>query len=124
VRGIGRWTVEMMLMFRLGRPDVLPVTDYGVRKGFQKVFRTRDLPDPKRMLAQAESWRPYRSVAAWYLWRVLDLEKDERGGRVAAKAAVKKGASASSRARASKKPRARVSRKSSRGPASSRKRRR
>lgn len=123
VRGIGRWTVEMMLMFRLGRPDVLPVTDYGVRKGFQKVFRTRDLPDPKRMLAQAEAWRPYRSVASWYLWRVLDLEKAEPAGRSAAKAAVKKASSARATKKAVK-PRARVSRKSSGRRASSRTRRR
>lgn len=75
VRGIGRWTVEMMLMFRLGRPDVLPATDYGVRKGFARAFRKRKLPEPKALLAYGERWRPFRSVASWYLWRVLDLEK-------------------------------------------------
>jgi DNA-3-methyladenine glycosylase II len=72
VRGIGPWTVEMLLMFRLGRPDVLPATDYGVRQGFQKVFRTKALPTPRQILDRGERWRPYRSMAAWYLWRALD----------------------------------------------------
>lgn len=74
VRGIGRWTVEMMLLFRLGRPDVLPATDYGVRKGFARVFRKRKLPEPKAILAYGERWRPFRSVASWYLWRATELE--------------------------------------------------
>lgn len=73
VRGIGPWTVEMLLLFRLARPDVLPATDYGVRKGFAKVRRMRELPAPKELLAYGERWRPYRSVASWYLWRVLNL---------------------------------------------------
>jgi O-6-methylguanine DNA methyltransferase len=73
VRGIGPWTVEMLLIFRLGRPDVLPATDYGVRKGFARVRGARDLPSPKELLACGERWRPYRTVASWYLWRVLDL---------------------------------------------------
>jgi methylated-DNA-[protein]-cysteine S-methyltransferase len=72
VRGIGRWTVEMLLIFRLGRPDVLPIDDYGVRKGFAKVYRKRELPKPKDLEKFGERWRPYRSVASWYLWRVLD----------------------------------------------------
>ncbi len=72
VRGVGPWTVHMLLIFRLGRPDVLPATDYGVRKGFQRVFKTRALPTPAQVLARGERWRPYRSVAAWYLWRALD----------------------------------------------------
>lgn len=75
VRGIGPWTVEMLLIFRLGRTDVLPATDYGVRKGFQKVFRTRELPTPKQVLARGERWRPHRTMAAWYLWRALDGAK-------------------------------------------------
>lgn len=75
VRGIGRWTVEMMLMFRLGRPDVLPATDYGVRKGFARTFRKRKLPAPNALLAYGERWRPFRSVASWYLWRAMELEK-------------------------------------------------
>ena len=83
VRGVGRWTVEMMLIFRLGRPDVLPVTDYGIRKGFMKIYKTRELPKPDPMFARAEAWRPYRSVASWYLWRVLDLDKAAPAGRSA-----------------------------------------
>ncbi len=73
VRGIGRWTAHMYLMFRLGRLDVLPVDDYGVRKSMQKAYRFRALPKPDRMLRVAAPWRPYRSVAAWYLWRSLDV---------------------------------------------------
>jgi 3-methyladenine DNA glycosylase/8-oxoguanine DNA glycosylase len=72
VRGIGRWTVEMLLLFDLGRPDVWPVDDYGVRKGFAKTFRKRKLPTPKQLTKHGEKWRPYRSVAAWYFWRALD----------------------------------------------------
>jgi 3-methyladenine DNA glycosylase/8-oxoguanine DNA glycosylase len=72
VRGIGRWTVEMLLLFDLGRPDVWPVHDYGVRKGFAKTFGKRKLPTPKQLLKHGEKWRPYRSVAAWYFWRALD----------------------------------------------------
>jgi DNA-3-methyladenine glycosylase II len=73
VRGIGRWTVEMLLMFRLGRPDVLPISDLGVRKGFGLMFRRGKLPEPAVMMRRAERWRPYRSVASWYLWRALEL---------------------------------------------------
>jgi DNA-3-methyladenine glycosylase II len=72
VRGIGRWTVEMLLLFDLGRPDVWPVNDYGVRKGFAKTFGKRKLPTPKQLMKLGEKWRPYRSVAAWYFWRALD----------------------------------------------------
>ena len=72
VKGIGRWTAEMHLMFRLGRLDVLPVDDYGVRKSMQLAYRFRSLPKPDRMRKIAESWRPYRSVGCWYLWRSLD----------------------------------------------------
>jgi DNA-3-methyladenine glycosylase II len=84
VRGIGPWTVEMLLIFRMGRPDVLPVTDYGVRKGFaltfQRVPRTRplaaeDLPLPEVLLKRGKRWAPFRSVASWYLWRACDLAK-------------------------------------------------
>jgi len=84
VRGIGSWTVEMLLIFRLGRPDVLPVTDYGVRKGFaltfQRVPKTRpleaaDLPKPEILLKRGKSWAPFRSVASCYLWRACDLAK-------------------------------------------------
>jgi 3-methyladenine DNA glycosylase/8-oxoguanine DNA glycosylase len=79
VRGIGRWTVEMLLLFDLGRPDIWPVHDYGVRKGFAKTFGKRKLPTPKELLKHGEKWRPYRSVAAWYFWRALDApEKTNR----------------------------------------------
>jgi DNA-3-methyladenine glycosylase II len=82
VRGIGQWTVEMLLIFRLGRPDVLPVSDYGVRKGFaltysripkNKPFSNDLLPKPDELLRRGEKWRPWRSVASWYLWRACDL---------------------------------------------------
>ena len=73
VRGVGRWTVEMLLIFRLGRPDVLPVDDFGVRKGSQVAFRKREIPHPKALAAYGERWAPYRSLAAWYLWRALEL---------------------------------------------------
>jgi DNA-3-methyladenine glycosylase II len=73
VRGIGPWTVEMLLIFRLGRPDVLPVSDLGVRKGFARTFRRGRLPDPGAMARRAERWRPYRTVASWYLWRAMEL---------------------------------------------------
>src|SRR5881394_3680276 len=72
VRGIGRWTVEMLLLFDLGRPDVWPVDDYGVQKGFAKTFRKRKFPTPKELTKHGEKWRPHRSVAAWYFWRALD----------------------------------------------------
>ena len=75
VRGIGRWTVEMLLLFDLGRPDVWPVTDYGVQKGYAKTFGKRKLPTPKQLHAVGEQWRPYRSVAAWYFWRALDSDE-------------------------------------------------
>ncbi len=72
VRGIGRWSVEMLLMFGLGRPDVLAVTDYGLRKGYQAVYRGRDLPDARSFTRTAERWRPFRTAACWYLWRVSE----------------------------------------------------
>jgi 3-methyladenine DNA glycosylase/8-oxoguanine DNA glycosylase len=74
VHGVGRWTVEMLLIFRLGRPDVLPVSDLGVRKGFQKTFGMRRLPAAITMTRRAERWRPYRSVASWYMWRAAELD--------------------------------------------------
>ncbi|HEX8680480.1 MAG TPA: DNA-3-methyladenine glycosylase [Chthoniobacterales bacterium] len=76
VRGIGRWTVEMLLLFELGRLDVWPVTDLGVQKGYMKTFGKRKLPSPKQLQKAGEKWRPYRSVAAWYFWRALDLHAD------------------------------------------------
>jgi len=71
VKGIGRWTAEMFLMFRLHRPDVLPVDDLGIVKAVQRAYRLRTLPSPKRLTRLGESWRPYRSVACWYLWASL-----------------------------------------------------
>lgn len=73
VRGIGRWTAEMLLIFKLGRPDVLPLGDLGVRKGYAMTFNMRKLPQPITMSRRGERWRPYRSVASWYLWRALEL---------------------------------------------------
>ena len=77
IRGIGVWTVEMLLIFSLGRPDVLPVDDYGIRKGFQVAFGTRQLPTKKQLLRRGERWRPYRSVASWYLWQAAVGKKKE-----------------------------------------------
>ncbi len=75
VRGIGRWTVEMLLMFRLGRPDVLPVDDYGIRKGFAVAFKKRGLPGRDQLQKSGARWKPYRTVASWYLWRAVELTK-------------------------------------------------
>ncbi|HTN81589.1 MAG TPA: hypothetical protein VMK16_18095 [Acidimicrobiales bacterium] len=72
VRGIGRWTAHMFLIFRLGRPDVLPVDDYGVRRAFGLVYRC-ETPTAKELAAHGEPWAPYRTVASWYLWRALEL---------------------------------------------------
>ncbi len=78
VRGIGVWTVEMLLIFRLGRPDVLPVGDLGVRRGFMLTYGGEELPHADEMIAHAECWRPYRSVASWYMWRAVDLSQKEK----------------------------------------------
>jgi DNA-3-methyladenine glycosylase II len=72
VKGLGRWSAEMFLMFRLNRPDVFPVADVGIVKGVQKLLGMKRRPKPRTMLRAAEAWRPYRSVAAWYLWRILE----------------------------------------------------
>jgi 3-methyladenine DNA glycosylase/8-oxoguanine DNA glycosylase len=72
VRGIGAWTVEMFLIFRLGRPDVLPIHDYGVQKGFALTYGKRAIPKPKELAKFGERWRPYRTVASWYMWRAVD----------------------------------------------------
>ena len=72
VKGIGRWTAEMFLMFRLKRPDVLPVGDLGIVRAIERAYRLRKTPTPERMLAIGERWRPYRTVACWYLWASLD----------------------------------------------------
>lgn len=75
VRGVGRWTAQMFLMFRLGRPDVLPAEDYGLRKGFAIAFRTRRLPSPRHVEKRGARWKPYRTVASWYLWRAAELPR-------------------------------------------------
>ena len=72
IKGIGRWTADMILIFRLARPDILPVGDLGIVKAVQKAYRLRKTPDAKRLLALGERWRPYRSIASWYLWRSLE----------------------------------------------------
>jgi len=74
-RGVGAWTVDMLMIFTLRRPDVMPVTDYGVRKGFQVLYRKRALPTPKQLLKFSEKWRPHRSVAALYLWQIAGTAK-------------------------------------------------
>jgi methylated-DNA-[protein]-cysteine S-methyltransferase len=76
VRGIGRWTVEMLLIFRLGRPDVLPADDYGIRKGFAIAFKKRELPARGDLEKRGARWKPYRTMASWYLWRAVELAKD------------------------------------------------
>jgi DNA-3-methyladenine glycosylase II len=78
VRGVGRWTVEMLLIFHLGRPDVLPADDFGVRTGFRLAYRKRDLPAVKELLAFGERWRPHRTTAAWYLWCAADAARKKK----------------------------------------------
>src|SRR2546427_2123998 len=80
VRGIGAWTVEMFLIFRLGRPDVLPIHDLGVKKGWSLTYNKKHMPRPKELLAFGERWRPYRTVASWYMWRAC-----QRAGSAAAR---------------------------------------
>lgn len=75
VRGIGRWTAQMLLMFHLGRPDVLPVDDYGVRNGFRLAYGLKGLPTPRALAAFGARWQPWRSAAAWYLWRAVELHQ-------------------------------------------------
>jgi DNA-3-methyladenine glycosylase II len=78
VRGVGRWTVEMLLIFQLGRPDVLPADDFGVRTGFSRAYKKRDLPKVKGLLAFGERWRPYRTTAAWYLWQAANAARKKK----------------------------------------------
>ena len=84
VRGIGRWTVEMMLMFRLGRPDILPVDDLGARKGAQLLDKLEVMPKPKELLLRGEKWAPYRTLAGLYLWRIADFASTRKAAEVAA----------------------------------------
>ena len=79
VKGIGRWTAEMFLIFSLGRPDVLPVDDLGVRRGFQQTYGLDSLPSPEQMRSVAEPWRPFRTVGTWYMWRSLGVALPEQG---------------------------------------------
>jgi len=90
VRGIGRWTVEMLLMFRLGRPDILPVDDLGVRKGAQVLDRLEEMPKPKELAARGERWGPYRTLAGLYLWRIADSLGEAKAAAAAAKPKVKR----------------------------------
>lgn len=125
VRGIGRWTVQMVLMFQLGRHDVMPADDFGVRNGFRLAYGLKGMPKPKALLAYAEHWAPYRSAGAWYLWRAVELHQagtlPKRAGRaprieqekpkVAAKAAPKakpKSGGAAAKARVSPRSAARA----------------
>ena len=82
VRGIGEWSVQMFLMFQLGRPDVLPIKDLGIRKGFQHVYGLEEEPKPQAVLEHGERWRPYRSIASWYLWRAVDQRNAEKSAVV------------------------------------------
>jgi len=77
-RGVGRWTVEMFLMFTLGRPDVLPVDDYGIQNGYRLAYGKRTLPKPHVLARFGERWAPYRTTASWYLWRAVDIERERR----------------------------------------------
>jgi len=78
VRGVGAWTVHMFLIFRLGRPDILPTLDYGVQQGFRLAYNKRKLPKPKALAAFGEKWKPYRSVASWYLWQAVHLHRTQK----------------------------------------------
>ena len=89
MRGIGRWTAEMLLIFRLGRADVLPVDDFGVRQGFAYAFKKRAQPTPKALAQYGKRWAPYRSVASWYLWRAADRATKAKPRAPARKRAAK-----------------------------------
>ena len=84
VKGIGKWTAEMFLMFNLGRPDVMPADDLGVQNAVRRHYRMRQRPNRKRLMKHAERWRPYRTAAAWYLWRSLDIVLPDGGAKPAA----------------------------------------
>ena len=102
VRGIGAWTVEMFLIFRLGRPDVLPIHDYAVQKGFALTYRKRRIPKPKELARFGERWRPWRTVASWYMWRAVDVAGKD-GRRIGKKSgAAKKGKAVKKRIAAKK----------------------
>jgi DNA-3-methyladenine glycosylase II len=90
IKGIGRWSVEMLLIFHLGRLDILPVADYGVRKGFAFLYGHEELPTPKVLTLHAEVWKPYRSIGSWYMWRAAELMKPASGSASKAKKAKPK----------------------------------
>lgn len=92
VRGIGRWTVEMLLIFHLGRPDVLPVDDFGIRNGYRLVYGLDDMPTPKEVWHYGERWKPYRTAAAWYLWRTSEGAKVIRLAKPVVKKPAKRAA--------------------------------
>jgi len=106
VRGIGRWTVEMMLMFQMQRPDVLPVDDFGVRNGFRLAYGLKGMPTPKALAEYGERWKPFRSIAAWYLWRANELAKQNLlpKPRRPPRLALQKPRQAKQQARAPRKP--------------------
>jgi DNA-3-methyladenine glycosylase II len=99
IRGVGRWTVEMLLIFTLGRLDVLPVDDFGVREGYRRAHGLRARPTPKALRALGERWKPYRSVAAWYLWRAASEPRAAVAPRRHAKARARSKARSTPRAR-------------------------
>jgi len=120
VRGIGRWTVQMLLMFHFGRHDVMPVDDYGVRNGFRLAYGLKGLPKPKALLAFGERWKPFRSAGAWYMWRAVELhqqgklpKRDGRPPRIEIEAPKQKSAGAKRKAKTA--PRARVAAKAKSG---------
>lgn len=121
VRGVGRWTAEMLLIFTLGRPDVLPVDDFGVRLGFKALYGKRQMPKPKWLATYGERWAPYRSVVAWYLWRYVDWLRAEgrdpsrRVAKVRAVATAKSGAKAKAPAKAKPAAKAKAAAKSKPG---------
>jgi DNA-3-methyladenine glycosylase II len=101
VKGIGAWTVEMFLMFRLGRPDVLPIHDYGVQKGFALTYGKKFMPKPRELAAFGERWRPYRTVASWYMWRAIEIYGKKR--KVMKAVSAKKGKKAKATKKTAKK---------------------
>ena len=90
VRGIGAWTVEMFLIFRLGRPDVLPIHDLGVKKGWSVTYGKKRMPKPHELLAFGERWRPYRTLASWYMWRAFERAGYKATNKIAKALARKK----------------------------------
>ena len=98
-RGVGRWTVEMFLMFTLGRPDVLPVDDFGVRNGYRIAYGLGEMPSPKELLAAGECWRPHRTTASWYLWRAVDLSREAAVAKPTPKKKRKAGGKAAPKSR-------------------------